>query len=130
MAWRAYGQSKMANLLFAKALARRFAGTDRVAVALHPGVIKTKLSRHMGVVQNALFGLGGPLFLKTIEQGAATQVWAAAHPDGARLSGRYLADVNEAPCRSDADDTDLQDRLWERSEAIARELAQQERSAA
>ena len=49
-AWRAYGQSKFANLLFAKELARRFAGTARTANALHPGVIfDTNLSRSMNV---------------------------------------------------------------------------------
>jgi WW domain-containing oxidoreductase len=130
VSWRAYGQSKLANLLFAKSLARRFEGTERVACAVHPGVIKTNLGRHMGAMQNAVFGLGVPLFLKSVEQGAATQVWAAAHPDGARLSGKYLADVNEAASRKDADNLQLQDRLWERSEAIAQDLSQQHPRAA
>ena len=45
-AWRAYGQSKFANILFAKELARRFGGTARTANALHPGVIfDTNLNR-------------------------------------------------------------------------------------
>jgi WW domain-containing oxidoreductase len=73
--WRAYGQSKMANLLFAKELARRLAGTKRTANAVHPGVIKTSLGRHMNPIAQAAFGLVGPLALKSVARGAATEVW-------------------------------------------------------
>ncbi len=45
--WRAYGQSKLANILFARELARRLAGTRKTANAVHPGVIRTNLGRHM-----------------------------------------------------------------------------------
>jgi WW domain-containing oxidoreductase len=116
--WRNYGQSKMANLLFAKELARRFAGTRRTANAVHPGVIKTNLGRHMSPVASLLFGAVGPLFLKSVEQGAATQVYVAAHPAVASTSGAYFADCNVARSRPDADDPALAARLWEVSERI------------
>ena len=122
-AWRAYGQSKMANLLFAKELARRFAGTARIANALHPGVIfDTNLNRSMAVPQVVLVaavGVANLLVLKTIAQGAATQCYVAAHPAVAGVSGQYFADCNIAKPRADAEDPALAKRLWEVSEEIA-----------
>lgn len=53
-AWGAYGQSKLANLLFARSLARRFAGTRRTSNAVHPGVIATNLGRHLSAAARAL----------------------------------------------------------------------------
>jgi NAD(P)-dependent dehydrogenase (short-subunit alcohol dehydrogenase family) len=116
--WTHYGQSKLANVLFAKELARRLAGTRRTATAVHPGVIRTNLGRHMSPIARAVFGLAVPLFLKSVEQGAATQVWAAVHPAAATLSGAYLADCNVAVARADADDPALARRLWEVTEKI------------
>lgn len=116
--WTAYGQSKMANLLFSKELARRFAGTKKTSNAIHPGVIKTNLGRHMHPVARVVFGTVGPLVLKSPAQGAATEVYAAVHPSVAGVSGAYLADCNIANPRADANDSDLAKRLWEVSEKI------------
>ena len=116
--WVHYGQSKLANLLFAKELARRLAGTRRTANAVHPGVIRTNLGRHMPGLANFVFGLVGPLVLKDVAQGAATGVYAAVHPAMASTSGAYLADCNLAPARPDADDPALARALWEATERI------------
>jgi WW domain-containing oxidoreductase len=121
-AWKNYGQSKLANLLFAKELSRRFAGTKKTANAVHPGVIATNLGRHTNVVARVGLGLVGPLFLKSVGQGAATQVYAAVHPGMAGVSGHYLADCNVARARADADDAAMARRLWEVSEKILAEL--------
>jgi WW domain-containing oxidoreductase len=117
-AWVAYGQSKLANLLFAKELARRFAGTKKTANAVHPGVIKTNLGRHMNPIASLVFGMVGPLLLKSVPQGAATQVYVAVHPAVAATSGAYFADCNVAGARADADDAALAAKLWEVSEKI------------
>ncbi len=117
-AWPSYGQSKLANLLFAKELARRFAGTRRTANAVHPGVIRTNLGRHMPGLASLVLGLAGPLVLKSVPQGAATEVYAAVHPAMAGTSGAYLADCNVATPRADADDPALARRLWEVTERI------------
>src|SRR5262245_50394951 len=55
-AFRAYGQSKLANLLFAKKLAHRIAGTGRVANAVHPGAASTGLDRNMNPIVTRLLG--------------------------------------------------------------------------
>ena len=125
-AWRAYGQSKMANLLFAKELARRFRGTARTANALHPGVIfDTNLQRAMTVprvVLDVVAGVSNLLVLKSIPQGAATQCYVATNPALTAVSGQYFADCNIARPRADAEDASLAKRLWDASEQIAMAL--------
>lgn len=119
--WGAYGQSKLANLLFARALARRLDG-GRTANAVHPGVIATNLARHLPSAMRAVFALAVPLVLKTIPQGAATQMWAAVNPATAKLRGEYLADCNVAKPSAYAQDDALAERLWVESERIAAAL--------
>lgn len=121
--WQAYGHSKLACLLFAKELAKRFAGSRRTANALHPGFIRTNLQRHMNPMARAALALLCPLLLKSIPQGAATQCYLAANPQAASFSGRYFADCNPARPSSQAEDQALAARLWEVSEAIVDHLA-------
>ena len=119
--WVAYGQSKIANLLFAKELARRFAGTKKTANAVHPGVINTNLGRHMAipaVIGKIGYGIADALFLKTVGQGAATECYVAVNPAAATVSGQYWADSNVAKPRPDAEDPALAAKLWEVSEKI------------
>ena len=116
--WRAYGQSKFANLLFAFELNRRLAGTGKTAYAVHPGVIRTGLARHMGFGMRASIALSAPLFFKTVPQGAATPVFAAVHPGARKMAGQYLADCNLAKARHDAYDPHLAAHLWAVSEAF------------
>jgi WW domain-containing oxidoreductase len=120
--WRAYGQSKLANLLFAKELSRRLAGTGKTANAVHPGVIKTNLGRHMNPVARVAFSLVGPLALKSVPQGAATQTYVATHPSLAGVTGQYFADCNVARPRRDAEDPALAARLWEVTEGVVAAL--------
>ena len=120
--WAAYGQSKLANILFARSLAKRFAGSRRTANAVHPGMIKTNLGRHMGVAIQIGYVVGAPLVLKTIPQGAATQCYVATHPRVATVSGEYFADCNVARPSRLAQDDALAERLWSKSEELARRL--------
>jgi WW domain-containing oxidoreductase len=120
--WKNYGQSKFANLLFAKELSRRFAGTKKTANAVHPGVIRTNLGRHMNPVMNFVFGTFGALFTKSVPQGAATEVFVATHPSVATVSGEYFADCNVAKSRADANDAELAKKLWDVSEKLVAEL--------
>lgn len=119
--WTAYGQSKFANILFAKELARRFAGTGKTANALHPGVIQTNLARNIGGPRpliDAGFAIFAAIGGKSIPQGAATECYVAAHPAAASISGAYFADCNVAKPRADANDPALATKLWEVSEKI------------
>jgi len=127
--WKSYAQSKFANVLFAKELARRFQGTKRTANAVHPGVIATNLGRHMNRIVWSVYSGLGPLFLKTVPQGAATEVYVATNPALDGVSGEYFADCNVAKPRRDTNDTALAQKLWEVSEKIVAGLPKQESEA-
>lgn len=118
--WRAYGQSKLANLLFARALAKRFEGSGRTATAVHPGAIATNLGRHMAPwLQTVVTGVAGLLVLKDVHQGAATQCYAAVHPDAAGLNGEYFEDCNVSKSSKHGRSAELAEKLWAASEEIA-----------
>ncbi len=114
--WTAYGRSKMANILFAKQLAKQL-GASQTANAVHPGVIATNLLRHRDDGDAVLDSIGRDN-LKSVGQGAATQVYVAVHPDAAAITGEYFADVNVAPTKPPADDEALAERLWSWTEGF------------
>jgi WW domain-containing oxidoreductase len=115
--WQAYGQSKLANILFTKELARRL--TDgRTANTLHPGVIATNLSRSMGALPRVALAIAAPLVLKTEAQGAATQVFLATNPSVAGVAGQYFSHCQRAEPEPIANDAALAARLWQESERI------------
>jgi NAD(P)-dependent dehydrogenase (short-subunit alcohol dehydrogenase family) len=121
--WKAYGQSKLANILFTKELARRLGdGGGQTANTLHPGVIATNLSRSIPAVARAALRIGAPLLLKTIAQGAATSCYLATNPAVAGVTGEYFADCNPAQPSAIAGDAGLAARLWEASERIVAQL--------
>jgi NAD(P)-dependent dehydrogenase (short-subunit alcohol dehydrogenase family) len=127
--WRAYGQSKTANVLFTIALERRLGVHGVHANALHPGGILTELGRHLTeedrtFLQKRTAGMR----YKSVEEGAATQVFAATAPELEGRGGLYLEDchvaaVNDAPdalsgVMSYALDQENAERLWEVSEKL------------
>jgi NAD(P)-dependent dehydrogenase (short-subunit alcohol dehydrogenase family) len=120
--WLAYGQSKLANLLFARQLARRLAGTSQTANALHPGVIATNLARNMSPHIDLLLKATSPLFLKSIPEGAATQCYVATHPSLAAVSGEYFSHCNLATSTALGRDLAMAERLWDVSERIVEEV--------
>jgi NAD(P)-dependent dehydrogenase (short-subunit alcohol dehydrogenase family) len=120
--WTAYGQSKTANILFARQLAKRLAGTKKTANAVHPGVISTNLVRNMPAVASVGMKVLAPLFFKSVAEGAATQCFVATRPELAGVSGEYFVDCNIAEPRSYARDAALAERLWQESERIVSQL--------
>jgi NAD(P)-dependent dehydrogenase (short-subunit alcohol dehydrogenase family) len=118
----AYGQSKFALLLFAKELQRRFLGTGKTAYAVHPGVVRTNLARSLGPVLSRVLAAIGPIFFKSVDEGAATEVFAAVSPMAVPLAGNYLADSNVKKPRADSEDAFLAIRLWDESERIVETL--------
>lgn len=116
-AFRAYGQSKLANVLFANGLNQRL-GDGVTANSLHPGVIRTNLARHMNPVLTGVMGLFMVAFSKNVAQGAATQCYVATSADLAGTAGKYFADCHEARTHRLAGDRHLADRLWKVSEEL------------
>ncbi|MFO0713330.1 MAG: SDR family oxidoreductase [Sandaracinus sp.] len=117
--FRQYGQSKLANVLFANELARRWSGTERTANSLHPGVIRTNLGRH---AREQVEGFLSTARTKTIAQGAATQCLVATHPELRTVSGMYFSDCQIAPASDHAKNAELAKKLWEKSEELAKSL--------
>jgi NAD(P)-dependent dehydrogenase (short-subunit alcohol dehydrogenase family) len=113
-AYRAYGTSKLMNILFTRELARRLAGTSVTANSLHPGVIRTNLGG------GRLFGLMGFLKLSTKSptRGARTSVYLATSPEVEGISGKYFANEQEATPTAAAQDDEAARRLWKVSEEL------------
>ena len=129
--WQAYGESKTANALFAVGLDARLAGKGVRSFAVHPGAIVTELGRHMDEADYQFLmsrqPAGQEMTLKSVEQGAATSVWAATSPELAGRGGVYLEDCQVAgPAASDgsagvesyAVDAAAAERLWAVSEVL------------
>ncbi len=116
-AFRAYGRSKLANVMFTYALARRLEGTRVTANALHPGVVATGFGRNDPGWLRWGVRIAAP-FMLSAEKGARTSLHVAASPELEGVSGRYFA--NERPVRSSEASYDVaaQERLWEASERL------------
>jgi WW domain-containing oxidoreductase len=121
--FRFYGQSKLANLAFAKSMAESLQPRGISANALHPGVIvSTDLMRSLGAVSRFLMPVAN-LFSKTIAQGAATTCYVAAHPAMAGKTGGYYADCQPNKPNPHADDAEFRQRLWDVSAALLEKQA-------
>jgi NAD(P)-dependent dehydrogenase (short-subunit alcohol dehydrogenase family) len=125
--WRAYGQSKLANLLFTAELQRRLAELDSEvrAVAAHPGYAATNLqSRTENVLQNALMWVGNRVIAQSDEQGALPTLYAATQdvPGNAYVGPDGFQEARGNPTlvgRSGAAlDEDVARRLWTLSEEL------------
>lgn len=111
---KAYSQSKLANILFTRSLAKRLEGTGVTAYALHPGVVQTELWRHLNKPQQAAMWMIRP-FTKTSVQGAQTTIYCAVAPELETESGKYYSDCAPTNCSRAALDDDVAQRLWELS---------------
>jgi NAD(P)-dependent dehydrogenase (short-subunit alcohol dehydrogenase family) len=117
--WTAYCESKLANILFTRELARRLQGTGVTATCLHPGVVRTGFGRQGPAFIRAFFKLAG-LFLVSPEQGAETIVYLASAEEAAATSGTYFERRREKQPSAAACDDRAADRLWQVSEQLTR----------
>lgn len=111
---RAYNQSKLANVLFTLALARRLEKTNVRAFAVHPGVVATELARSYPKLLIKVFHL----FLLTPEQGARCSLHAATAPERAAQNGLYFEKSRPRQVAKAARDEEAQERLWRLSEEL------------
>uniref|UniRef100_A0A8C7GCS2 Retinol dehydrogenase 12-like n=1 Tax=Oncorhynchus kisutch TaxID=8019 RepID=A0A8C7GCS2_ONCKI len=111
---KAYSQSKLANVLFTRSLAKKLQDTGVTAYSLHPGVVQTDLWRHLSAPQAAIMKMISP-FTKTSVQGAQTTIYCAVAPELETESGGYYSDCAPANCSSSASDDDTAQKLWELS---------------
>ncbi len=121
----AYSQSKLANILFTRELARKLEGTGVTTYSLHPGVVLTEIARHLeesylpfkNFVKTILFPVF-VYFLKSPKDGAQTTIYCAIDPILNNKSGKYYADCAESQPTKYAQDDIMAKKLWDLSEKI------------
>ena len=111
------GASKMANLLFTYALARRLQGTGVTANDIHPGLIKSNLMQQAALPMRVLLNLvsSGP------DKGADTTIYLAADAQVANETGKFWSARKQISSNAYSYDTQIQERLWEMSESMTKE---------
>jgi NAD(P)-dependent dehydrogenase (short-subunit alcohol dehydrogenase family) len=115
MGYERYGQSKLANILFTRELARRLEGSGVTANCFHPGFVATGFGQNNG----GPMGLGmriSHLFARKPDQGAETLVWLADSPEVSNMSGGYFVDKRRLQPSEAARDLESARRLWQVSE--------------
>lgn len=116
--WRAYAQSKLANILFTYELARKLKGTNVTANCLHPGAVAT----NMGINRKTGFGtlITKTLkpFFQTPREGAGTAIYLATSSEVQGITGKYF--YKKKPIKSSmlSYDEHLAEKLWQFSEEI------------
>ncbi|KAK6620753.1 hypothetical protein RUM43_011048 [Polyplax serrata] len=113
----AYGRSKLANILFTKELAKRLGDRQVKVYAVHPGVVKTDLGRHMDSVvfsgfqriYRTFFGF----FMKTVEDGSRTQIYCALDEKAGQETGLYYSDCKVKEPWAKATDMETAKKLWD-----------------
>lgn len=115
-AMRAYGQSKLANLLFTFELARRLEGSTVTANALHPGFVASEFAKNNGFLVRFLIP-AAHLFGRamSVEEGAKTSIYLASSPEVEGVTGKYFVECKEAPSSEASLDTKAMVKLWELS---------------
>jgi NAD(P)-dependent dehydrogenase (short-subunit alcohol dehydrogenase family) len=115
---RAYGRSKLCNILFTRELTRRWSGTGITANCLHPGFVATRFGDASGSLISSVLRIG-KVFALSPEKGAETIVYLASSPDAASHSGEYYYKCRPATPTAGARDDAAAERLWIESAKLA-----------
>ncbi|MBX7212775.1 MAG: SDR family oxidoreductase [Thermoflexales bacterium] len=110
--WRAYGQSKLANILFSSALARRVEADGITSNSLHPGMVASGFAQNNGLAYRVAMGPLYRLVALTPAQGARTPIFLATSPDVATVTGKYFAFAKARAPSEAARSVPDQERLW------------------
>ncbi|HJT38133.1 MAG TPA: SDR family oxidoreductase [Actinomycetota bacterium] len=113
-AWKSYSRSKLANIMFTYALARRLEGSDVTANCLHPGFVATRLGSGNKIPIRPVYILLRP-FTKSPKQGAETSVYLASSPDVDGVSGKYFDNKRESRSSRVSLEEEPQELLWKMS---------------
>lgn len=112
----AYGQSKLANVLFTKELARRY--PNICSHCLHPGVVSTEIAqKNAKRLWGIIWTIFSPIMLSPAK-GAKTSIYLATSPEVLKMNGKYFDKQKEIAPSPIANDVDLAAKLWEVSEQL------------
>ena len=118
--WRplhAFGASKMADLLFTFALARRLEGTRVFANVVHPGLMKSDLMHELAAPARFVVGLAS----RSPDQAAQAVAYLASSPELEGVTGRFFKGAKISQSNEYSHDPDIQDRLWKEAELLVGE---------
>jgi len=118
--WNAYGQSKLANILFTYELADRLQQSDITVNCLHPGFVATGFAHNNTGFVAWANGLLQRYFAVSPEKGAETSIFLATSPTVAQITGRYFVDCNAVASARQSYDITSRRRLWELSQQMLR----------
>lgn len=119
--FKAYANSKLANIYFTYELDRRLNDVERSGVtvnALHPGVVGTSIWGSAIPLLGPIFNLVGRLVMRSPAEGAATAIYLASSPEVKSVSGQYFVDCKPARSSKKSQDEEIAQRLWEVSEGL------------
>ena len=114
--WIRYGQSKLANILYAAELARRYPRITSLSV--HPGVVKTGLVENLSLANRALIHITNIGRIKTVQEAALNQLWAATGDKAKIANGGFYEPVGVPSKKHDkqSKSEELAKQLWEWTE--------------
>lgn len=118
--WKAYGQSKLANIMFTYDLAHRLEGSDVTANCLHPGFVATGFAQNNGGWFAKVFAVMQRYLAITPEQGAETSIFLARNDSVAPTTGRYFDKCKPVPSSKVSYDITTQRRLWQLSQNMVK----------
>jgi NAD(P)-dependent dehydrogenase (short-subunit alcohol dehydrogenase family) len=113
---RAYGTTKLCNILFTRELARR--APELHANCFHPGTVRTGFGKNENGIWKIAITIASP-FMRSPERGASSLVWLALSEEGGELDGEYVEDEKVVQPSRAARDDDLARALWEQSAQLA-----------
>jgi NAD(P)-dependent dehydrogenase (short-subunit alcohol dehydrogenase family) len=116
--FRAYGESKLANVLFTRELARRLAPHGVRVNCFHPGFVATRFAQNNQSFVSTALKRFGRYIARTPEKGAETLVWLTTSPEAASFNGEYFHDRKVASVSREARSEALASQLWTLSEGL------------
>ncbi len=114
---KAYGQAKLANILFTYELARRLASTGVTVNCLHPGMVRTNFGKDTTGAWKLFILLSKP-FMISARKGAQTSIYLASSPEVVSVTGKFFAKKREKKSSKESYDKNTAKRLWEISEEL------------
>jgi len=114
---KAYGNSKLFNILFTKELASRVRDTDVTVNCLHPGVVRSNFSENLNLPMKLFWTIGKP-FMVSAKKGAETSIYLAGSDEVKNVNGAYFKNKKAIAPRKKARDMDAAKQLWEISEEL------------
>jgi len=115
--WQAYGQSKLAMILYTRGLAKKLEGTGVTVNSAHPGVVRTNFAKNNGGLVMLGFRFLGMFFISP-ESAAKRILYVATSPDLEGVTGKYFTKMHEVKSSQESYDDDSARRLWQISEQL------------